>query len=437
MSKKKKKILALYRRIGTLAFLAAMALGCFVGALFFFRPSTSTVEKRKLTAFPSFDISGFLDGSFFSGVSTWYADTYPGRDTLIAANQKVQSKYGIESSTQMVGTAKQSDEIPTEKGASTKKKTKKEKVEVPTQNYLEEDMQANIMGNLYVKDGAAYSMYYFLQEAVERYTDAINHGADQLEGTTTVYSILLPNQSGMLDKKTQAKLGGADQEEAIDYFISLYNDNVHSVDAYDALWPHRDEYLYFRTDHHWTTKGAYYAYKAFCEEKGIKPHKLSYFKKTMTFEPFLGTFYTELQNSEMAANPDSVTAYVPNGTNELTYWNEDGTEISGQIIQDVSDWDESSGYYCFICGDKPLTIIENPKVDDGSSCLVVKESYGNAFIPFLVDHYSKVYIIDFRYTDKNIVDYCKEEKIDDLIIINNITLAGSDSVSAMLEEELS
>jgi hypothetical protein len=157
----------------------------------------------------------------------------------------------------------------------------------------------------------------------------------------------------------------------------------------------------------------------------------------MTFEPFLGTFYTELQNSEMAANPDSVTAYVPNGTNELTYWNEDGTEISGQIIQDVSDWDESSGYYCFICGDKPLTIIENPKVDDGSSCLVVKESYGNAFIPFLVDHYSKVYIIDFRYTDKNIVDYCKEEKIDDLIIINNITLAGSDSVSAMLEEELS
>ena len=149
----------------------------------------------------------------------------------------------------------------------------------------------------------------------------------------------------------------------------------------------------------------------------------------MSFEPFLGTFYTELQNQDMAKNPDRVDAYVPMGTNDMTYWNTDGSKQEWHVIEDVSTWDQSSGYYCYIGGDKPMSMIENPEIQDGSSCIVLKESYGNCFVPFLVDHYQTVYVVDFRYADVNLVDYVKEKKIQDVLIMNNITIIGSDTVA--------
>ena len=79
-----------------------------------------------------------------------------------------------------------------------------------------------------------------------------------------------------------------------------------------------------------------------------------------------------------------------------------------------------------------MSIIENPEIRDGSSCLVLKESYGNCFVPFLVDHYETVYVVDFRYANVNVVDYVKEKNIQDLIIMNNITIIGSDKVASTI-----
>ena len=422
-----------------------MLLGCIIGFLFFFRPSTSQVEKRKLTEFPKFTVSSFLDGSFFSQVSLWYSDTFPMRDTLIAADKKVKDLYGVESSTMMVGGHEQGDAIPTlgekkeEKTAKKKDKEKetedktekeenKEPVAAPDSQEMEAEIQNQIQQGLYVKDGAAYSVYYFNQNAAETYTDALNQAAEKLDGIANVYSLLVPSNSGaMLSEKELKGLGGSDQEQAISYYHSLY-DKVTPIKTIETLREHKDEYLYFRTDHHWTQLGAYYVYQNFCEEKGFKPHKLSEFEK-MTFEPFLGTFYAELQNQDMAKNPDRVDAYVPMGTNDMTYWNTDGSKQEWHVIEDVSTWDKSSGYYCYIGGDKPLSIIENPEIQDGSSCIILKESYGNCFVPFLVDHYQTVYVVDFRYANVNLVDYVKEKKIQDVLIMNNITIIGSDTVA--------
>lgn len=102
-TKEQKKIIRKFRGLAVKAFAAVMLIGCVMGFLFFFRPGTSQVEKRKLTEFPKFTVSSFLDGSFFSQVSLWYSDTFPMRDTLIAADKKVKDLYGIESSTMMVG----------------------------------------------------------------------------------------------------------------------------------------------------------------------------------------------------------------------------------------------------------------------------------------------------------------------------------------------
>ena len=452
-TKKQRQIIKKYHNLGIILFAGVMLLGAFLGLLFFARPKTSEKEKRSLAKYPSFTMKTFLNGEYFSDVSTWYSDTYPFRDALVSADQKLKGLYGIESKTMMVGEGKQADEIPdindnteavtetttaatteaatenTEAGATTEATTEKvREVDPPDSKGMDEEIQNQIQQNLYVKGDAAYSVYYFGKENCTNYVAALNNVAAELKGQTTVYNILVPNNSGvMLSEDELSKLAGSDQEQAIDYYYSIESDDVKTVDTIKTLREHNDEYLYFRTDHHWTQLAAYYVYQNFCKVKGIEAHDLSYYDKK-EFKNFLGTFYSTLGNSNMEANPDTVDAYVPKGTNDMTFWDTDGKEWNWNVIYDVDSWASSSKYMTFIGGDRPMEVIENPQIKDGSSCVVLKESYGNCFVPFLVDHYQTVYVLDYRYTTVNVLDFVKEKQADDLIIINNITIIGSTSV---------
>ena len=452
-TKKQRQAITKYHNLGIILFAGVMLLGAFLGLLFFARPKTSEKEKRSLAKYPSFTMKTFLNGEYFSDVSTWYSDTYPFRDALVSADQKLKGLYGIESKTMMVGEEKQADEIPdindnteavtetttaatteaatgdTEAGATTEATTEKvREVDPPDSKGMDEEIQNQIQQNLYVKGDAAYSVYYFGKENCTNYVAALNNVAAELKGQTTVYNILVPNNSGvMLSEDELSKLAGSDQEQAIDYYYSIESDDVKTVDTIKTLREHNDEYLYFRTDHHWTQLAAYYVYQNFCKVKGIEAHDLSYYDKK-EFKNFLGTFYSTLGNSNMEANPDTVDAYVPKGTNDMTFWDTDGKEWNWNVIYDVDSWASSSKYMTFIGGDRPMEVIENPQIKDGSSCVVLKESYGNCFVPFLVDHYQTVYVLDYRYTTVNVLDFVKEKQADDLIIINNITIIGSTSV---------
>jgi len=90
------------------------------------------------------------------------------------------------------------------------------------------------------------------------------------------------------------------------------------------------------------------------------------------------------------------------------------------VIADVSGWSSSAKYNTFCGGDNPLTVFENPSVTDGSVCIVVKESFGNALMPYIVDHYSKVYEVDYRYWSGNLIDYAREVGATDMIFANNV-----------------
>ena len=274
----------MFRAISVRIFAAVMVIGGFLGLLFFVRPDTSEVEKRTLTEFPKPTLSSLWNGEFFSDLSLWYSDTYPMRDQLIAADQKVESVYGIKTSTMMVGNQKQSDDIPDAdaKKADSKDAKEVEEISAPDSRAMESEIQNQIQDSLYVKDGAAYTIYYYNQNAADIYTSALSKAAKELEGETDVYSILVPNNSGaMLTEQELEDLGGADQKQAIDYYYSL-SDGCKTIDTIDTLREHNDEYLYFRSDHHWTQLAAYYVYENFCKEKGLEPYKLSDFEK-MTF----------------------------------------------------------------------------------------------------------------------------------------------------------
>lgn len=448
--KKQQNMVNTIRNIGTTFFVLVMGVGTILGIMIFKRPKVSETEQRTLTKFPKFSAETFWDGTYFSELSTWYSDTYPYRDIWISADQHIKKLYGFESDTMMVGGNVSSDEIPdipsvptTEENAQqTPLQPEQEpditteeqhRVETPDAMAMEAEIQKQIQQGLYVKEDAAYSVYYFVQESADRYINMMNRVADELDGTTNVYSILVPNNSGiMLPENELNGLGGSNQKQAIEYYYGSYNDKVKTVDCFDVLREHNDEYLYFRTDHHWTQLAAYYTYQNFCEEKGVNATKLEEHEKR-EYEGFLGSAYTTLKNDNMAANPDVIEAYLPISTNSMKYYDKNNTEYDWNVVSDVTDWGQNSKYSCFIGGDQPLVVIENPTVTDGSSCVVVKESYGNCIVPFLVDHYQTVYVIDFRYTNQNILDFVKEKKVTDLIIINNISIIGNVDVSKTID----
>lgn len=441
-TKKQKQMMLRFRNMSVVLFFFVMAAGTILGALLFLRPEKSDKEKRKLTSFPSFTISSFLDGSYLEDVALWYSDTFPGRDTLLTIDQTLKASYGIEPDVKMVGGNKKADQIP-DTAKKQKKKTvssdaateapeedgalSEELVNPPDSKKMEQEIQKQVQDNLYVKNGAAYSIYYFNQEGCEQYADMLNQTAQKLNGMTNVYSILVPDNSGvMLSEEELKQLGGSDQVQTIDYYYSLY-EGVTGIDTIRTLREHQKEYLYYRTDHHWTSLAAYYVYENFCQEKGLTPNPLTAYEKK-TYQPFLGTFYDTLHDSKMKANPDYVDAYLPIATNKMKFRDAKGKNYDWYVVSDASKSAENAKYWCFIGGDNPFSTIHNPKITDGSSCLVLKESYGNCFVPYLVDHYENVYVVDFRYADRNVLNYVKKNKVDDLIVINNISICSSPSV---------
>ncbi len=445
--KKQKRQLNAMRMLGVGLVIAAMAIGSFMGLLWFARPTTSELENRTLSSFPALSFTGMLNGSWFSDVSTWYSDTFPGRESLLSAGLAFQNLYGLKQ-TNAVLTTGTADELPTTSTQDGNTPTQKtySRTEVPDLYIPTEDVQERIMQGTMVKDGGVYSGCYFVQESADAWFDLINRTADSLEGTTTVYSVLVPNNSGvMLTEEEYQQLGGTNQKQEIEYYYSNYSDKIRAVETIDALRAHNDEYLYFRTDHHWTPLGAYYVYRSFCETKGIEPAELESFE-SFTFEPFSGSYASQFPTLDLIA--DSVTGYVPKGTNDMVYFPADPTtakvspSVEGEAVAakvfntNEGLYGEQGQYMRFIAGDQGFAMIDNPEIEDGTSCLIVKESFGNCFVPFLVDHYDKVYIADFRYNTGPLVQFCKDNQVTDLILFNNIQLLGSTNVVATYENIL-
>jgi hypothetical protein len=230
-----------------------------------------------------------------------------------------------------------------------------------------------------------------------------------------------------LSEDTVQKYGASDCQEAIDYMYGNLADGVKGVDTLPDLISHNTEYLYFRTDHHWTARGAYYAYVAFCREKGIAPTPLGDYQR-LQFDGFLGTFYNNAdlkQPVAMRDNPDYVEAFVPIGTNDEIAYDSNGKKTAEYSIvyKGADKYTAGNKYLCFIAGDLPLIKIHNESKNDGSSIVVIKESYGNAFVPFLVDSYEYVYVIDYRQWSNHLADF----------VVDNGTGSLADGEEAVLE----
>ena len=279
-------------------------------------------------------------------------------------------------------------------------------------------------GGVYVVGSAGYEMYNYVGSLAEKYQSTVNAVADSLSGVSQVYAMAIPLSSGItLPDELFSDIPGSDQAQAEKDILAGMGQNVKTIPLHDVMMSHRTEYIYFRTDHHWTALGAYYAYVQFCTAKGITPHNLSDYEVSQ-FPGFLGSFYNDGGKPDAMKNdPDTVNAYYPvSATASMKYGdNENSTLTGGQVIFDESTASASLKYGTFIMGDNPFTVIENPEVSNGESCIVVKESFGNAFVPFLVDHYQTVYVVDYRYYSGSVSQLARDKGVTDVLFVNNLS----------------
>lgn len=284
-------------------------------------------------------------------------------------------------------------------------------------------------------DNAAYEPYKFFSDVSKNYATIINNISAQIKGESNVYVIPIPNAYGIvLPDDIQIKLNYHNQGDAINKIKKFFNEDINIVDCYDNLMKHRDEYIYFRTDHHWTQLGAYYAYESFCKNKNIEYYSLEN-RKVSIFEGFLGSLYQRSSGKDpmLGNTPDTVFAYHPVSKNvNMSFTDVNGNTYAWDIIHDVTKYPASEKYNTFAASDSPFAVLKNYDLKDGSCCVVIKESYGNAFVPFLVDHYETIYEIDYRYWNGNLIDFLNEVNPDDVIFINNLSMIGSNYLISKL-----
>lgn len=409
------------------------------------RPTYSESEKRALAELPGLSRNGVINGSYFTDLEKWYSDTFPFKEDLLGLESKMESFYG-EGGESYYGNKSDvvEDTIPETAESlaplvtletDAQEETPEETVDmyqslvetnadgtlkVDTEPKEEVEVTGEQAGNIYVSNNKAYEIFYYNQGGSVKYASVLNTVKAMLP-EVNVYDILVPNSFGVeLDPSLQEELGSGNMQDAFNYIFSMMDPGIHRLSVFDTLYAHRDEYIFFNTDHHWTALGAYYSYRAFCEEKGITPHELSEFQY-VDYSGFYGTFYFATNRNEaLKANPDHVEAWIPMGTNDMVATDENGQTYKANIINDVSEANAGRKYNCFIKGDNAFTVINNPKITDGSSCVVVKESYGNAFVPFLVDHYQNVYVVDYRYYRDNLTQFIIDNRVQDLIFVNNV-----------------
>lgn len=307
--------------------------------------------------------------------------------------------------------------------------------EIVEYSVINTDDQLTYSEGIAIVGDAGFESYIIDGDNADAYAKAITDQAIRLDEVANVYNVVVPMACGItMPDNIMAEAGNSNMHYSVQYIGKQMGDEVKFVNIYDNLMRHREEYLYFRTDHHWTQLGAYYAYQKFCEVKGVPANPLNSYDSKV-FDGFLGSLYARCKSEKMEANPDYVLALYPHSNSTMTVYPADGNTFEWPVINDVSKYNSGVKYSAFIAGDNPLTYIHNNDKEDGSTAIVIKESFGNAFVPFLVDHYEHIYVIDYRYYTGSISEIANLHAGNcDVIYVNNVGMITSKFLVAKLTE---
>lgn len=266
---------------------------------------------------------------------------------------------------------------------------------------------------------------------VDKSINAINtFGA---ENDIPVYVMLVPTSAEFYKDELAAFYPQLDQRGFIDYVYSVLDEGISTIDVYDVLRSHKDDYVYYRTDHHWTSLGAYYAYAAAGEQMGYTPRELSFYDVEHASDSFKGTFYSKTLST--AIEDDTMDFYhSPDGdspvTVEVTQEFGSKPEVSDSIyFRDYLDVKDK--YASFLGTNAPIVTIKTGS--EGGKLLIIKDSYAHCYSQFLTEDYSEITLIDMRYIQlsyKKIIDVSEYDEA--LFLYNVSSFAGDTDLKKLL-----
>ncbi|MBE6989221.1 MAG: hypothetical protein E7426_00550 [Ruminococcaceae bacterium] len=253
------------------------------------------------------------------------------------------------------------------------------------------------------------------------YAQILNDFAARYPGVN-VTSVLVPKCCAF-ESPEGYKDPGPNARDYIANTYAMMDGTIKKADVFGIMSQHVGEYMFYRTDHHWTGLGAYYAYVAYCDANGLTAAPLSSYS-TVINTGFIGTLYGYAgQPASLTANPDYTEGHLPQTGYRMSYCRGGNWYNATAINTGASSY---AGMY--IGGDQPLTVIETD-LQNGKTVVVVKESYGNAFVPYLIDQYQRVVVLDIRESEGTMSEVMSEYDVTDVVVINNqqaaVSLQGS------------
>jgi len=376
------------------------------------KQAVSEIENRQLTPFPAYSDSALWSGNYFRQVDQYYADNFPLRNRWINVSGSFRNKFGFESGD--IKIYEPANDAEANEITDTTKNT------VNSGPLPDDGAVGEVKKRLFVFKNRAFEMFGGSTAMGKSYANVINSynrlGIPGLQ----VYNLIIPVALEFELTEKYKKLQKPNRP-AIESIYNELDSTIKKVWAIDEIRKHREEYIYFNTDHHWTSLGAYYAYRAFCETAGLTPVSLDTVRYKVK-STFLGSLYRLTRDPKLKENPDSVKYYLfrdsvrfyIGSSNSLTYWGK--SKMYGEGANG------SNSYSVFLQGDLPIVKMETQH-SNGRKIVIVKESYGNAFAPFLVNNYEKIIVVDQRYYTGDFVAMLKKEGINELLFINNIFAA--------------
>lgn len=324
----------------------------------------SELENRNLRQKVEFSIESFFKGSFSKDYEEYINDQFIGRDQWI--NLKSRSEY-------VLGKIENNGIIYGDK------------------NYLFDKFNAVDLERL-------SSNTLALKEFFSKYGEK-----------TRV--MIIPNSYEVYKEYLPKGAPSINQENYIDKIYSDLSDKKGTVDILETMKKNKEQYIYYKTDHHYTINGAYLSYKAFMESIGEEAKDISYWGDAIKVENFYGTYFSKAK--PFNAEKDTLAYYEING---LTM------SIDGKSYDSLYDYhylNTRDKYSLYLRGNNPLTIIKNNNLKNDKKLLIIKDSFGNSMIPFLTAHYEEVQVVDLRAYMPKLSEYINENDFDNIIVLYN------------------
>ena len=241
--------------------------------------------------------------------------------------------------------------------------------------------------------------------------------------------LLVPTSGLVMQEKLPKNARLFDQAKYIDQVQKAMKD-YNFVDVRDTLMDHNEEYIYYKTDHHWTSAGACLAYEVWSEHTGGEAEKKDELAENVVSDKFRGSLYSKILDADSAY--DEIWTYGLQkddafGSKDCTVMIDEKQQLDS--IYDDEKLQEKDKYAYFLGGNYGQVHIQNQKAASkakGKNILIIKDSFANSFVPFVTQDYENIYMVDLRYYNGDMKSYLQEHNITDVLVLYNISNFISD-----------